>query len=56
VSQPCACRGVRDDRWVPGSVRRSLDSVSVWAGEHDVQFLKPDGRGFYEILAEKILG
>ncbi|MCE5204350.1 MAG: NAD(+)/NADH kinase [Coriobacteriales bacterium] len=36
--------------------RRSLDSVSVWAGEHDVQFLKSDGRGFYEILAEKILG
>lgn len=48
-----ACITVDGDQ-VP--CRQALDTVSVWIGEHDVQLVKLDGRGFYEVLAEKILG
>jgi NAD+ kinase len=36
--------------------RTSLDRVTVSVGDHDVRLLKLDGRGFYEVLAEKLLG
>ena len=36
--------------------RTSLDRVTVTVGEHDVRLLKLDGRGFYEVLADKMLG
>ncbi len=36
--------------------RCALDSVSVWAGDHDVRLLKPDGRHFTEVLTDKFLG
>lgn len=48
-----ACVTVDGD---PVPCRQSLDTVSVWTGEHDVRLLKLDGRGFFEVLAEKILG
>lgn len=48
-----ACITVDGDQ-VP--CRQSLDAVSVWIGDNDVSLVKLDGRGFYEVLAEKILG
>jgi hypothetical protein len=30
--------------------------VSIWAGEYDVKLLKPDGKSFAEVLADKFLG
>ncbi len=48
-----ACITVDGDQ-VP--CRRALDSVSIWAGEHDVRLLKPDGKGFIEVLADKFPG
>ncbi|TDB38952.1 MAG: NAD(+)/NADH kinase [Actinobacteria bacterium] len=48
-----ACVTVDGDQ-VP--CRRALDSVTIRAGEHDVRLLKPDGKGFIEVLADKFLG
>jgi len=48
-----ACITVDGDQ-VP--CRRALDSVSIWAGEYDVKLLKPDGKSFAEVLADKFLG
>lgn len=36
--------------------RRTLDTVSVHIGDHDVRLLKLDGRGFFEVLTDKFLG
>lgn len=48
-----ACVTVDGDQ-VP--CRRTLDSVTIWAGDHDVRLLKPDGKSFTEVLADKFLG
>jgi len=40
----------------PVPCRAALDRVTVTVGEHDVRLLKLDGRGFYEVLADKMLG
>ncbi|MHB1341626.1 MAG: NAD(+)/NADH kinase [Coriobacteriia bacterium] len=48
-----ACITVDGDQ-VP--CRQALDVVSVWIADEDVSLVKLDGRGFYEVLAEKILG
>jgi NAD+ kinase len=36
--------------------RRTLDTVSVHIGDHDVRLLKLDGRGFFEVLTDKFMG
>lgn len=47
-----ACITVDGD---PVPCRRTLDTVSVHIGEHDVRLLKLDGRGFFEVLTDKFM-